>query len=48
MSEPTDGSGRAQRAEGGESSRVEMALLLFVVLAVVFVASAAGVALLLL
>jgi hypothetical protein len=48
MSGPTDGSGRAQRSESAESSRVEMALLLFVVVAVLFVVSAAGVALLLL
>ena len=48
MSEPTDGGGEAKRADGGAGSHVETALFFFVVLAVLFVVSAAGVALLLL
>lgn len=48
MNEPIDGSRRAGRTESGESTRLETALLVFVVLAVLFVASAVAVALLLL
>jgi hypothetical protein len=48
MTEPTDGSRGADRSGTGESSRVETALAVVVAVAVLFVVSAAGVALILL